>query len=474
MTAIGPGRDIGGFLLGACIHQGQRARLYRAHPPAGSPDAGLPLLIKFPCLDSLEREATLLRFEVEQQTLRALGGPHVPRYVAAGETGAQPWLVMEDIAGPTLQHWLDQPVLPAIEAIVGLGGALAQAVHSLHQQDCVHLDLQPAHVLLPPDGRLLLLGYGLARHAHYPDLLAARQRRAVGSAAWMAPEQVLGYRGDPRSDVFAIGVILYQLLTRALPFDAPHSPRGLRRRLWQNPRPPRSLRADVPAWLQAVVLRCLAPEPGQRYPSAAHLAFDLQNPQPALATQRALARRPTGPRARLRRWLRAVRQQVRPGLPPARQIREVPIVLVAVPLEAGDEALQALREAAVRALGTQPGACLACVTVLPAASVRGPAAQGSPASLYRRHLLRLQHWAQPVEAMQHQVACQVLQGDDVAQVLLDHARANHAGAIVLGLADPAQAAPGVDAGVAQRVVRDASCTVVLARPVPRAAWALTG
>jgi hypothetical protein len=469
MTPIGPGCAIGGFVLGDCIHQGLRARLYRAHPVVDVPPAA-PLLIKFPCLDTLDREGTLLRFEVEQQTLRALRGPHAPRYVTAGETGLQPWLVMEDIEAPTLQGWLDQPVLPAIEQIVGLGTALAQAVHSLHRQDCLHLDLQPAHVLLPADGRLLLLGYGLARHAHYPDLLASRQPRTIGSATWMAPEQVLGDRGDPRSDVFAIGVILYQLLTRTLPFDAPETPRGLRRRLWQSPAPPRSLRPDVPAWLQAVVLRCLAPEAGQRYPSAAHLAFDLQNPQAALATQRAQAQRPTGLRARLQRWLHATRHQLRPGLPPARLIREVPIVLVAVPQQADDATLLALRETCLRLLGAQAGACLACVIVLQPGA--GP---GGPAGLSRRHLLRLHHWARPLEALRHQVSCQVLQGHDVAQVLLEQARLHQAGVIVLAAAAPEDEAGGT--GVAERVVRGAACTVVLARPVIRGAFSasvLTG
>ena len=103
----------------------------------------------------------------------------------------------------------------------------------------MHLDLKPDKVLIRPDGTAVLLDFGLSCNALYPDLLAEQLRMVVGSVARMAPEQVVGIRGDPRSDIFAIGVMLYQLATGELPIDAPATTGGLRQCLWMDPVPPR-------------------------------------------------------------------------------------------------------------------------------------------------------------------------------------------------------------------------------------------
>ncbi len=212
----------------------------------------------------------------------------MPQFVAAGDLLRVPYIVMEHMAGQTLQHWLDQPQPLPIETITQLGAAMAQAAHSLHQQNCCHLDLKPGNVLIQNSGNAVLLDFGLSCHAHYPDLLAEELRKAVGSPAWIAPEQIVGVRGDIRSDIFAIGVMLYELTTGELPFGAPTTQAGLRQRMWMAPTPPRALRADVPDWLQEIILRCLEPEAAQRYPSAAELAFDLSHPQQVPITQRGL------------------------------------------------------------------------------------------------------------------------------------------------------------------------------------------
>ena len=135
--------------------------------------------------------------------------------------------------GP-LQHLLDgltPQTRPDANTIARIGAAMARAAHSLHKQNTCHLDLKPANVLLHPDGHVVLLDFGLSCHAHYPDLLAEELRKAVGSPAWIAPEQVVGVRGDPRSDIFAIGVMLYELATGELPFGNPQTSGGMRQRI---------------------------------------------------------------------------------------------------------------------------------------------------------------------------------------------------------------------------------------------------
>lgn len=457
MTApppLAPGSRLGGFLIDACIHQGPHARLYRVQCAEGRVDPGLALVLKQPRLDR-DEAATLRRFEVEHQALRVLRGPQLPRLVDAEDAVQPPWLVMEAIDGASLQQRLDQPALPAVEEVVGLGVALAQAVHQLHQQHSVHLGLRPDRVRITPEGRVVLLGYGLSWHAHHPDLHAGLAGAAAGEAGWMAPEQVLGVRGDPRSDLFALGAILYQLLTHELPYGLPDTEAALRQRLWREPPPPRHWRPEIPAWLQEVLLRCLAPEPAQRYPSAAHLAFDLRHPQQVRVTARGESGQPARVWTQWRRWWRAQRlQRGLPALRPARAPSEVPIVLLAVPQQdTPADTLQALRRAALRALGTRPGARLACVTVL--APPSRSESQGQ-----RRQLAQLQRWAQALEGPGHQTSSHVLVAPDVAAALLDWAQRNAVSDLVLGAGS---AAPE---GVALRVARQATCNVQLVRAAP--------
>ena len=136
---------------------------------------------------------------------------------------------------------------------------MARAIHALHLQNTCHLDLKPANVIWASGGHAVLLDYGLSCHAHYPDLLAEELRQAVGSPTWISPEQVVGIRGDARSDIFALGVILYELATGELPFGNPLTKNGLRQRLWMDPTPPRVLNAQLPDFLQEIILKCLEP-----------------------------------------------------------------------------------------------------------------------------------------------------------------------------------------------------------------------
>lgn len=253
MKLLEPGAQLDGFTIEECIHSGGMAHIYRVRYTEGARDPGFPMAMKIPRMTAGDGAENIVSFEVEHQILQALSGPHVPRYVAAGDLEHVPYLVMEYVQGQTLQHWLDAPQRPGVDELARLGAAMAVAIHSLHQQNTVHLDLKPANVLIRPDGSAVLLDFGLSCNALYPDLLAEQLRKAVGSPAWIAPEQVVGVRGDPRSDIFAIGVMLYELATGRLPFGTPQTAGGLHQRLWVDPTPPRKLRPDLPEWRKSVV-----------------------------------------------------------------------------------------------------------------------------------------------------------------------------------------------------------------------------
>lgn len=463
MKLLESGERLDGFVIGECLHAGGMAHIYRVDFEDGRP-APFPMAMKIPRMTAGDGAENILGFEVELQILQALSGPHVPRFVAAGDLMRLPYLVMEYLEGETLQQRLDRGQPEDAATLAQLGAAMARAVHSLHRQNCCHLDLKPANVLMRPDGQAVLLDFGLSCHAHYPDLLAEELRRAVGSPAWIAPEQVVGVRGDPRSDIFAIGVILYELATGELPFGAPATQGGLRQRLWMDPAPPRRHRPDLPEWLQEVILRCLAPEAAQRYASAALLAFDLTHPDQVAVTERGRSTRGTGFRTHFKRWLRAAGMHYQPSPLPAQQVEEVPIVMVAVPhQDVSDATLYSLRQAVARSLGLRPGARLACVTVIsPGASSATDSAR-SETRLHRQHLALLRQWAQPLDLAGHQASYHVLEAGDVAQALLRYAQGNQVSLMILGAATHGLQLQRLLATVPIRVAMAAPCTVMLVK-----------
>jgi eukaryotic-like serine/threonine-protein kinase len=249
------GAVIDGFRVGECIHKGGTGSIYRVDAPAGR-DPGFPIVMKAPMLGRGESSLGIDSFEIEKMILPTLGGAHVPRFVAAGDVTATPYIVMERIYGQSLAEVVARAPLPP-DDVARIGAALADAVHSVHAQDVIHLDLKPENFMLRPDGTAVLLDFGFARHARYPDLLAEEQQFAAGSAAYVSPEQLQDDRSDPRSDLFALGALLYQLATGSVPFGEPHTLAGMRDRLWREPVPPRALAPQVPPWLQEVILRSL-------------------------------------------------------------------------------------------------------------------------------------------------------------------------------------------------------------------------
>lgn len=468
MKLLNPGHLIDGFEVEACLHAGGMAHIYKVvYAPSEDGKrraAEFPMAMKIPRMTAGDGAENIVSFEIELQILAALKGPHVPRFVAAGDLSRVPYLVMEYVDGHTLQHWLDRRETLTVPVIANLVASMARAAHSLHQQNVCHLDLKPANVLIRPDGSAVMLDFGLSCHAHYPDLLAEELRKAVGSPVWISPEQVVGVRGDPRSDIFAMGVMLYELATGELPFGQPATAAGMRQRLWMDPTPPRKHRPDLPEWLQEVILRCLEPVAAERYPSASHLAFDLTHPDQVTVTERGRKTEGTGFWTHFKRWVRASGMAYRPSPVPAQQIEQVPIIMVAVPhQDVTDATLYSLREAVARSMGIRPGARLACVTVISPGSTSSTDAEKGETQVHLWHLSRLQQWAQALDLAGHQSSFHVLESGDVADALLRYAQGNQVNLIIMGAATHGLQMQRVLATVPIKVAMQAPCTVMLVK-----------
>ena len=266
---FGVGDLVDGFLLEERLHQGGMASLWRVTHP----DHRLPMLMKVPRIQGGEDPATIVGFEVEMMILPMLRGVHVPRFIAKGDFATRPYIVMEHIAGDSLRPKLDAAPLP-VDEIASIGARVAAALHDLHRQNVIHLDIKPSNILFRPGGEAVLVDYGLSRHDHLPDLLDEEFNLPMGTGPYMSPEQVQFLRSEPRSDLFALGVTLYQWLTGRLPYGEIEPWQTARFR--RDPVAPSRLRPEVPIWLDHVVMKAIARDARQRFETAEEFALALE------------------------------------------------------------------------------------------------------------------------------------------------------------------------------------------------------
>jgi nucleotide-binding universal stress UspA family protein len=267
-------------------------------------------------------------------------------------------------------------------------------------------------------------------------------------------------RNDSRSDIYAIGAMLYQLATGHFPFGRPNL-LSLARRLATPPPPPRCHRRELPAWLQEIILRCLEIRPERRFATAKEIAHLLAHPDAVHIGVRGHRTRPPGWWQRVRGWQRSVFQKFdeQPAPRPYERLTTSPHVLVALDLGNCSEALgDALRRAARRLAHSEPHSYFTCLWLLTAPE-RAPRASATAPDVKRQAAMR--NWAQPLRLASPRLVFQVLPGDP-ARAIVEYARQHQVDHIVLG----AGASPGKrrhPGGVAIAVAAQAPCSVSVVR-----------
>ena len=458
--SIESGAVLDGFTIGECVHRGGMATLWTVTHPGIT----VPMLMKIPRVSEGEDPAAIVSFEMEQMILPRLAGPHVPTCFGTGDFARQAYVVLERIPGKTLYERLNDLPIPYEEARI-IGVKIANALADLHRQNVIHHDIKPSSIMFRPSGEAVLIDFGLSHHNQLPDLLQEEFRLPYGTAPYMAPERLLDVRDDPRSDLFSLGVLLYFFTTGERPFGESETLRGMRRRLWRDPYPPRKLRPDYPPWLQEIVLRCLEIEPVWRHPTASQLAFELAHPEQVKLTARAerLARDPLATVLR-RRFNRGL-SQPKPKSDVAAQLASGPIVVVALDIAEGAEALnEALLITAEHSLAALPNARLACLNILKLGLItidKTLDEQGRNKHIDR--LVALRHWASPLRLDESRLTVHVLEAVDPASAILEFADVNHVDHIVIG-ARQNSFVRTLLGSVSAKVAAEASCTVTVVRP----------
>ena len=268
MTAIHAGDLLDHYRIENLVARSGMASIYRGTDTR----SGRPVAIKIPHPE-MEADVVLFdRFKREQEIGQKLDHPGVMK-VLSDPDQSQIYMVMEWVEGRLLRQILAGK-LPA-ERAVALARKIAEALDYIHSHGVVHRDLKPENVMVDSEDNIKLIDFGIAGNQGSRRLTFAKLSQLMGTPDYISPEQVKGKRGDGRSDIYALGVMLYEMLTGKVPFQGPNAFAIMNDRLLNNPIPPRELDPAISPQLQEIIYRALEREPKNRYATAREFAWDL-------------------------------------------------------------------------------------------------------------------------------------------------------------------------------------------------------
>jgi beta-lactam-binding protein with PASTA domain len=264
------------YRVEARIGQGGMAEVYRGFDPSLDRTVAIKVLVH-----PYDRDAGFVaRFRREAQAAARLNHPNIVGVYDAGSDGDTQYIVMEHVQGRTLASFLARGGAPTQEQAVELTEKVAAALQAAHAEGIVHRDIKPANVMVTPIGEVKVMDFGIARLQ--TDATAPQTSSVIGTPAYFSPEQAQGHPVDSRSDIYSLGCVLYEMLAHRQAFTGDTPVAIAYKQVNEMPPAPSAFNADVPPALDAVVLKCLAKNPANRYQDAGELIADLERARQGL------------------------------------------------------------------------------------------------------------------------------------------------------------------------------------------------
>jgi serine/threonine-protein kinase len=272
MTTYQAGDTLDHYRIDAAVAQTGMSALYRATDL----DSGRQVAFKVP-LPEMEADPVLLeRFKREQEIGQELDHPGVVK-TFNGEERSRLYMVMEWVDGRLLRAILnDEKQLPTDRAVKITVG-ICDALDYMHKRGIVHRDLKPENVMVGEDDQIKLIDFGIAMKEEARRLTFVSVSSLLGTPDYISPEQVKGARGDQRSDIYAVGIMLYEMLTGRVPFEGPNPLAVMNERVLNDVKSPREFNPEISPQIEEILYRALEREPRHRYATASEMMWDLEH-----------------------------------------------------------------------------------------------------------------------------------------------------------------------------------------------------
>lgn len=272
MNSFHPGDLLDHYRIENLVARSGMASIFRATDTR----TGRTVALKIPHPE-MEADIVLFdRFKREQEIGQKLDHPYIMK-VLPNDDASQVYMVMEWVEGRLLRQILTEQKKLSIERATKIALGICDALEYIHSRGVVHRDLKPENIMVDSEDRIKIIDFGIAGQAGARRLTFAKLSQVMGTPDYISPEQVKGKRGDARSDIYALGVMLYEMLTGKAPFQGPNPFAIMNDRLLNNPVPPREIDPAISPELQEVIYRALERDPKNRYANAREFAGDLRH-----------------------------------------------------------------------------------------------------------------------------------------------------------------------------------------------------